>query len=54
MSDIETAYQVRRREAFIRDMIKRFGIRWHTVCEKGKIRFMKNCFYAGYNARDKE
>ena len=34
----ETPYQITRRDLFIKHMIKCFGIRWHSVCDKGKIK----------------
>ena len=49
-----TDYQIARRESFVNYMIKCFGVRWHSVCEKGKIKFMKQIYYDGYNGRDRD
>ena len=40
--------KAKRTDDFVKYMVKCFGIRWHSVAEKGKIKFMKQCYYAGY------
>jgi hypothetical protein len=46
-----TDYKRERLDSFIRYMVKCFGIRWHSVCDKQKIKYIKRIYYCGYNDR---